>query len=71
MVSEVENGLDRLFTTFNNEVIGTSTELNRAVGKQGSGKTAPISLAKRDLVDRGEVRDIELQRQLTNAGTSN
>jgi TP901 family phage tail tape measure protein len=70
MVSEVENGLDRLFTTFNNEVIATSTELNRAVGKQGSGYTAPIGLAKRDLVDRGEVRDIELQRQLTSAGTS-
>ncbi len=70
MVSEVENGLDRLFTTFNNEVIGTSTELNRAVGKQGSGKTASVGLAKRDLVDRGEVRDIELQRQLTSAGTS-
>ncbi len=70
MVSEVENGLDRVFTVFTNEVVATSTELNRAVGKTGSGKTADIGLARRDLIERGEVRDIELQRQLTNAGVS-
>jgi TP901 family phage tail tape measure protein len=70
MVAEVEGGLDRVFTVFSNEVIATSTELNRAVGKTGSGKTAPIGLAKKDLIDNGEVRDIELQRQLKTAGVS-
>jgi TP901 family phage tail tape measure protein len=70
MVSEVEGGLDRVFTVFSNEVIATSTELNRAVGKTGSGKKAPIELAKKDLIDNGEVRDIELQRQLKAAGVS-
>lgn len=70
MVAEVEGGLDRVFTVFSNEVIGTSTELNRAVGKTGSGKKADINLARRDLIDRGDVRDIELQRQLQNAGVS-
>jgi len=70
MVAEVENGLDRVFTVFSNEVVATSTELNRAVGKTGSGKKADIGLARRDLIERGEVRDIELQRQLTNAGVS-
>ena len=68
MVSEVEGGLDRVFTVFSNEVVATSTELNRAVGKTGSGKKAPIDLARRDLVDNGQVRDIELQRQLKAAG---
>jgi len=71
MVAEVEGGLDRIFTVFSNEVIGTSTELNRAVGKTGSGKTAPIDLAKRDLIGSGAAtRDIELQRQLESAGVS-
>jgi TP901 family phage tail tape measure protein len=71
MVAEVEGGLDRIFTVFSNEVIGTSTELNRAVGKTGSGKTAPIDLAKRDLIGSGAAtRDIELQRQLEAAGVS-
>jgi TP901 family phage tail tape measure protein len=71
MVAEVEGGLDRIFTVFSNEVIGTSTELNRAVGKTGSGKTAPIDLAKRDLIGSGaSTRDIELQRQLESAGVS-
>jgi TP901 family phage tail tape measure protein len=70
MVNSFDDGMQKRFTAFTNEVIGTSTELNRAVGKQGSGKKALTSLAKRDLVERGEFRDIELQRQLTNAGTS-
>jgi TP901 family phage tail tape measure protein len=71
MVAEVEGGLDRVFTVFSNEVIATSTELNRAVGKTGSGKTAPIDLAKRDLIGTGAAtRDIELQRQLESAGVS-
>jgi TP901 family phage tail tape measure protein len=71
MVAEVEGGLDRIFTVFSNEVIGTSTELNRAVGKTGSGKKAPIDLAKRDLIGSGAAtRDIELQRQLESAGVS-
>jgi TP901 family phage tail tape measure protein len=69
MVAEVEGGLDRLFTVFTNEVTATSTELNRAVGKTGSGKTAPIALAKQDLIGSGAAtRDIELQRQLEQAG---
>jgi TP901 family phage tail tape measure protein len=69
MVTEVKGGLDRVFTVFSNEVIGTSTELNRAVGKTGTGKTAPIALAKRDLIGSGAAtRDIELQRQLEAAG---
>ena len=68
MVAEVEGGLDRVFTVFSNEVIATSTELNRAVGKTGSGKMADKQLAMNDLVGNGEVRDIELQRQLTAAG---
>jgi TP901 family phage tail tape measure protein len=69
MVTEVQGGLDRVFTVFSNEVIGTSTELNRAVGKTGSGKSAPIDLAKRDLMGSGAAtRDIELQRQLELAG---
>ena len=70
MVSEVEGGLDRVFTVFSNEVIATSTELNRAVGKTGTGKKAPIALAKRDLLENGAVRDVELQRQLESAGVS-
>jgi TP901 family phage tail tape measure protein len=71
MVAEVEGGLDRVFTVFSNEVIGTSTELNRAVGKTGSGKTASMELAKRDLIGSGAAtRDIELQRQLEAAGVS-
>ena len=71
MVAEVENGLDKVFTVFSNEVIGTSTELNRAVGKTGSGKTAPMALAKRDFIGTGAgSRDIELQRQLESAGVS-
>ena len=68
MVAEVEGGLDRVFTVFSNEVIATSTELNRAVGKTGSGKMADKQLAIDDLVGNGEVRDIELQRQLKAAG---
>jgi len=68
MVTEL-NGFGRNFTVFSNEVIGTSTELNRAVGKTGTGKTAPIALAKRDLIGSGAAtRDIELQRQLEAAG---
>jgi hypothetical protein len=70
MVAEVEGGLGKLFTVFTNEVTATSTELNRAVGKTGSGKTAPIALAKQDLIGAGAAtRDIELQRQLEAAGT--
>jgi TP901 family phage tail tape measure protein len=70
MVNEVENGLDRVFTVFTNEVIATSKEFNEALGKTGSGKTAPIGVARKELTEApyAKVRDIELQRQLEKAG---
>jgi len=72
MVAEVENGLDRVFTVFSNEVVSMSTELNRAVGKTGSGKRASVDLARTELTTGAyaQTRDIELQRQLEAAGVS-
>ncbi len=70
MVNEVENGLDRVFTVFTNEVIATSKEFNEALGRTGSGKSAPIGVARKELTEEpyAKVRDIELQRQLEKAG---
>ena len=68
MVARTENGLKRLFTTFDNRVVAISDELNLAVGKSGSGQTAPIGLARRDLVTRGSVAHPELVDQLKQAG---
>ena len=68
MVARTENGLKRLFTTFDNRVVAISDELNLAVGKSGSGQTAPIALAKRDLITRGSVAHPELVDQLKQAG---
>ncbi len=65
MVAEVENGLDRVFTVFSNEVVSMSTELNRAVGKTVSGKRASVDLARTELTTGAyaQTRDIELQSQ--------
>jgi TP901 family phage tail tape measure protein len=68
MVNAFEDGMERRFTVFSNEVVATSTELNRAVGKTGSGKQVDKQIAMADLIGNAEVRDIELQRQLTAAG---
>ena len=68
LVSDVTNGLEYMFTVYDNKVVAMSDQLNQAVGESGSGKRAPISLAKRDLIDRGDARDIELSRLLDKAG---
>ena len=68
LVDDVTNGLDYMFTVYDNKVVAMSDELNQALGETGSGKTAPVSLAKRDLVERGSSRDIELARLLDKAG---
>lgn len=68
MVARTQDGLKRLFTVFDNRIVAVSDELNLAVGKSGSGQTAPIKLARRDLVTRGNVAHPELVDQLKQAG---
>jgi TP901 family phage tail tape measure protein len=71
MVSSFENGMERRFTVFSNEVVAMSRTANEGVGTPGSGKSIPISLAKEDLIGKGaKVRDVELQRQLQKSGMS-
>jgi hypothetical protein len=59
-----------MLTVFTNEVVATSSDLNEAVGKTGSGKTVTKDYAMKELLDPkySKVRDIELQRQLEAAG---
>ena len=68
MVMQAQDGLTRLFTVFDNRVVAISDELNLMVGQTGSGKSAPISLARRDLIERGNVAHPELVDQLKKAG---
>jgi TP901 family phage tail tape measure protein len=69
MVASVENGLQQSFTTFDNSVIAQFTTLNRELDKAGKASTQAV---RENLVGAGfaEVRDVELQRQLTGAGMS-
>jgi hypothetical protein len=61
---------DEMLTVFTNEVVATSSDLNEAVGKTGSGKTVSKEYAQKEMLDPkyAKVRDIELQRQLEAAG---
>jgi hypothetical protein len=69
MVNSFENGMERRFTVFTNEVVAMSRVANEGVGQPGSGKVIPMGLAKQDLIGKGaKVRDIELQRQLQKSG---
>jgi len=69
MVASIENGLQQSFTTFDNSVIAQFTNLNRELDKAGKASTQAV---RENLVGAGfaEVRDVELQRQLTGAGMS-
>ena len=69
MVASFENGLTRVFTTFDNQVVAQFTEINRLMQTQGKASTQKV---KQNLVGAGfaETRDIELQRQLVQSGTS-
>ena len=71
MVNAFENGMERRFTVFTNEVVAMSRAANEGVGTPGSGKSISTALAKEDLTGQGaQVRDIELQRQLQKSGVS-
>lgn len=69
MVESFENGLTRVFTTFNNQVIAQFTEINRSMQYQGKASTEKV---RQNLIGAGfaETRDIELQRQLLQSGVS-
>jgi len=69
MVASFDNGLSRVFTTFDNQVVAQFTEINRLMQTQGKASTQKV---KQNLVGAGfaETRDIELQRQLVQSGTS-
>ena len=69
MVASFDNGLSRVFTTFDNQVVAQFTEINRLMQTQGKASTQKV---KQNLVGAGfaETRDIELQRQLIQSGTS-
>jgi TP901 family phage tail tape measure protein len=69
MVESFEDGLTRVFTTFDNQVVAQFTEINRLMQTQGKASTQRV---KQNLVGAGfaETRDIELQRQLISSGTS-
>ena len=69
MVASFEDGLTRVFTTFDNQVVAQFTEINRLMQTQGKASTQKV---KQNLVGAGfaETRDIELQRQLVQSGTS-
>ena len=61
---------DEMLTVFSNEVVATTSDLNEAVGKTGSGKKVSMEYARNEMLDPqyANVRDIELQRQLEAAG---
>jgi TP901 family phage tail tape measure protein len=69
MVTSFEDGYTRAFTTFDNQVVAQFTEINRLMQTQGKASTERV---KQNLVGAGfaETRDIELQRQLVQSGTS-
>ena len=69
MVESFEDGLTRVFTTFDNQVVAQFTEINRLMQTQGKASTEKV---RQNLVSAGfaETRDIELQRQLISSGTS-
>jgi TP901 family phage tail tape measure protein len=67
MVASFDNGLSRVFTTFDNQVVAQFTEINRLMQTQGKASTQKV---KQNLVGASfaETRDIELQRQLVSSG---
>jgi len=69
MVDSFEDGLTRVFTTFDNQVVAQFTEINRLMQTQGKASTQRV---RQNLVGSGfaETRDVELQRQLMQAGMS-
>jgi TP901 family phage tail tape measure protein len=68
IIAGSKDGLNKLFNVFDNRVVALSEELNGLVGQTGSGRTAPIGLARKDLIDNADVRDIELVNQMSKAG---
>ena len=70
LIGRTQNGLEHMFTVFDNRVVAISDELNLMVGKTGSGKSAPVSLIRRDLLDRANVAHPELVDQIMKAGGS-
>jgi TP901 family phage tail tape measure protein len=69
MVNSIKDGLTKTFTVFDNSVIAQLTEVNRDFDKKGSVSTkkARSSVTSSEFAP---VRDIELQKQLTDAGMS-
>jgi TP901 family phage tail tape measure protein len=69
MVASFEDGLTKTFTVFDNSVIAQLTKVNRDLDKKGkvSIEEARSSVTSSEFAP---VRDIELQKQLTDAGMS-
>jgi hypothetical protein len=69
MVMSFEDGLTKTFTTFDNRVVAQDTSINRDMKYKGS---VDIFRARENLTGKGfsEVRDIQLQKELTDAGMS-
>ena len=67
MVASFDNGLSKVFTTFDNQVVAQFTEINRLMQTKGKANTQKV---KQNLVGAGfaETRDVELQRQLVSSG---
>jgi hypothetical protein len=67
MVASFDNGLSKVFTTFDNQVVAQFTEINRLMQTKGKANTQKV---KQNIVGAGfaETRDVELQRQLVSSG---
>lgn len=53
---------------FSNEIVALPTEINKGLGEQGSGKTLPASQIKAAVSKSAPGMNVELTRQLRNAG---
>ena len=69
LVGQFEDGSQRMFTVFDNQVVALFSEINRELDKKGKISTGKV---KENLVGKNfaEIRDVELQSQFEAAGHS-
>jgi TP901 family phage tail tape measure protein len=70
LIESSSSGINTIFDVLDNRITVQSKELNAAVGETGSGKKAPISLFKRDAVDRSGAFNAPLLTKMDEAGAT-
>jgi TP901 family phage tail tape measure protein len=70
LIESSSSGINGIFDVLDNRITVQSKELNSLVGETGSGKKAPISLFKRDAVERSGAFNAPLLVKMDEAGAT-